>query len=103
MLLSLLALMTAGLASAASEAADGPNLLTTPGFELPYAKQCCQTDLTRYYPNEPIDEVQVAHGWTAWWLQPDQDAAHPSNCPGQVQPFCTTWRRPEWRDANCGS
>ncbi|HUS17644.1 MAG TPA: LysM peptidoglycan-binding domain-containing protein, partial [Chloroflexia bacterium] len=77
--------------------ADGPNLLDNPGFESPYVKQCCQTDLSIYLPGTPIAEVQVAHGWSGWWLQPDQDAQHPS---AGGHP---SWHRPEWREANCGS
>src|SRR5260221_14283010 len=50
--------------AAAAPTADGPNLLENPGFESPYVKQCCQTDLSLYYPNTPIGEVQVANGWS---------------------------------------
>jgi LysM repeat protein len=82
---------------AAAPAADGPNLLLNPGFESPYGKQCCQTDLSKFLPNTPIDEVQVAQGWFGWWLQPDSDPYHPGACVG-----CTAWHRPEWREANCG-
>jgi LysM repeat protein len=85
----------AGSAVAAPNA-DGPNLLVNPGFESPYVKQCCQTDLSLYYPNTPIGEVQVASGWSGWWLQPDQDPQHPSA--GAV----VDWHRPEWREAACG-
>jgi LysM repeat protein len=100
---TLAALALAGLASAATTVqADGPNLLVNPGFEEPYAKQCCQTDLSLYLPNTPIDEVQVAAGWSAWWLQPDLDPAHPGSCLRVVGP-CSAWHRPEWRDANCGA
>ncbi|MCC7358576.1 MAG: LysM peptidoglycan-binding domain-containing protein [Anaerolineales bacterium] len=86
-----------GGASAAPLAADGPNLLLNPGFESPYGKQCCQADLSKYFPNTPIDEVQVAQHWSGWWLQPDQDPQHPGACQN-----CTAWHRPEWREANCG-
>jgi LysM repeat protein len=82
---------------AAAPVADGPNLLQNPGFEAPYAKQCCQTDLSTYLPNTPIAEVQVAWGWRGWWLQPNQDPQHPS---AGGNP---SWHRPEWREANCGS
>jgi LysM repeat protein len=84
-------------APAPAPAADGPNLLQNPGFEQPYVKQCCQTDLTRYHPNTPIDEVQVASGWGAWWQA--EDEFHPGSC---STPGCIAWHRPEWRDANCG-
>jgi LysM repeat protein len=82
--------------AAAAPSADGPNLLQNPGFEAPYVKQCCQTDLSKYLPNTPIAEVQVAWGWSGWWLQPGQDAQHPS---AGGNP---SWHRPEWREANCG-
>jgi len=83
--------------AAAAPSADGPNLLQNPGFEAPYGKQCCQTDLSQYYPNTPIAEVQVAWGWRAWWLQPNEDPQHPS---AGGNP---SWHRPEWREANCGA
>ena len=98
MLLSAMCLLIAPAGSAAAAlAADGPNLLQNPGFESPFVKQCCQTDLAHYFPNTPIDEVQVAAGWQGWWLQPDQDAFHPS------AGGTPSWHRPEWREANCGS
>ena len=49
-----------------------------------------------YLPDTPIGEVQVAHGWSGWWLQPNQDAQHPS---AGGKP---SWHRPEWREAACG-
>lgn len=80
--------------------ADGPNLLVNPGFESPFVKQCCQT-APEYFPNTPIDEVQVAAGWLGWWLEPNQDPNHPGSCDNR--PGCTlAWHRPEWREANCG-
>lgn len=98
LLLIMLALAwPAGLAVAAPPAVDGPNLLKNPGFESPYGKQCCQTDMSKYLPNTPIDEVQVAQGWFGWWLQPDVDPRYPGACDG-----CLAWHRPEWREANCG-
>jgi LysM repeat protein len=79
---------------AAAPAADGPNLLQNPGFEAPFNKQCCRTDLPADKPPTVIDEVQVAQGWSAWWLEPGQDAAHPTT-------GSPAWHRPEWRSANC--
>jgi LysM repeat protein len=80
---------------------EGANLLVNPGFESPFAKQCCQP-VPDYPANTPIDEVQVAAGWLGWWLQPDSDANHPSSCDNR--PGCqVTWHRPEWREANCGA
>jgi len=82
-------------------AADGPNLLANPGFESPYAKQCCHTS-PAFPPGTPIDEVQVAAGWSGWWLEPDQDPYHPGSC--ENKPGCNVaWHRPEWREAACGS
>jgi LysM repeat protein len=101
MICAIAALALAGLASAAVPQADGPNLLANPGFEAPYLKQCCHTE-GEYFPNTPIDEVQVAAGWSAWGLQPDQDALHPGSCERQPS-TCRAWHRPEWRDANCGA
>ncbi len=69
-----------------------PNLLVNPGFESPYSKQCCHTE-SWAPPTLPIDEVQVANGWRAWWLEPG-DAAHPTWCAD-----CPAWHRPEWREA----
>ncbi len=87
-------------APAISVAADGPNLLVNPGFESPFVKQCCHTE-PEFFPNTPIDEVQVAAGWLGWWLVPNQDPQHPGSC---ETPDCQlAWHRPEWREANCGS
>ena len=77
--------------------AQGANLLQNPGFEAPFGKQCCQTDLSKYLPNTPIDEVQVAAGWLGWWQA--EDELHPGSC---STPGCIAWHRPEWREANCG-
>jgi LysM repeat protein len=80
--------------AAAAPAADGPNLLQNPGFEGGYVKQCCRTDLPPDKPPTPIDEIQLAPGWSAWWLEPGHDAAHsPTGTPA--------WHRPEYRSANC--
>lgn len=101
MLCSLFALALSGLASAAPMQVDGPNLLVNPGFERPYVKQCCH-DEPQFYPGTPIDEVQVATGWSGWWLVPGLDPLHPGNCENLPWP-CTAWHRPEWREANCGA
>jgi LysM repeat protein len=98
LLLCLAVAMPSAFALAAPAAAQAPaapqqagNLLQNPGLEWPYVKQCCQPDLSIFPPGTPIDEVQVAHGWNAWWAE--------SPCSG---PGCTPFHRPEWRDANCG-
>ena len=93
--LALLLSVAAGAGSvAAAPAADGPNLLVNPSFEVPYVKQCCRTDLPPDKPPTPIDEIRMAQGWVGWWLEPGQDAAHPAvGSPG--------WHRPEFGNANC--
>lgn len=76
------------------------NLLVNPGFESPYGKQCCQTDLSIYLPNTPIDEVQTAQGWFGWWRQPDSSPNYPSRCDlPSSERICKIWHRPEWREA----
>jgi LysM repeat protein len=54
--------------------------------------QCCHTD-PQYAPNTVIAEVQVASGWRGWWLEP----RYPDFPP--ICPNCTSWHRPEWREA----
>ena len=79
-------------------AAQQPNLLTNPGFESPYAQQCCHTE-QGFDPNTPYAEVQVANGWTAYWIQPDSSAAFPSYCDYNIAPItCQPYHRPEFRD-----
>ncbi len=74
--------------AAAAPAAQAANRLAGSGFEGPFNKQCCQTDLSKYFPGTPIDEVQVAAGWLGWWVENPSDPL---------------WHRPEWREANCGA
>jgi LysM repeat protein len=94
-LLLSLALAASGAGSvAAAPMADGPNLLQNPGFEAPFDKQCCRTDLAPDKPPTPIDEIQMAQGWVGWWLEPGRDAAHPTT-------GSPAWHRPEYRSANC--
>ena len=90
----LLSIASGGGAVAAAPAADGPNLLDNPSFEGAFIKQCCRTDLPPDQPPTPIDEIQVAPGWSAWWLEPGRDAAHPTT-------GSPAWHRPEYRSANC--
>jgi hypothetical protein len=79
------------------------NLLANPSFELPYTKQCCQTDLTKYFPNTPIDEIQVPHGWFGWWTEPDTRPDLPARCDRPDAPrICIAFHRPEFRDAAAG-
>jgi len=72
--------------------ADGPNLLVNPGFESPFARQCCHAE-PGFPPNIPIDEVQVANGWRGWWREPSFPN-YPPTCDN-----CIAWHRPEWREA----
>jgi len=78
------------------------NLLANPGFESPYSKQCCH-DEPNYPANLPIDEVQVAHGWSGWWRQP-AFPNYPPRCDDAQAPKkdCVAFHRPEWRDAATG-
>ena len=99
LLLSILLLVVLTLVSGAVEA--GPpaqisgNLLANPGFESPYAKQCCQP-VPQYPAGTPIDEVQVAAGWFGWWRQPSFPDFPPS-CEDEAG--CDSFHRPEWREA----
>lgn len=85
----------------------GPaNLLQNPGFENGFYKQCCQPT-PEYLPNTPIDEVQIAVGWFAWWLRPDEPISgsdpgllpFPASCEGSQMISCIAWHRPEYREA----
>src|SRR5262245_39485770 len=104
--LAMFVVAVAGVTTAAPLAqptADGPNLLKNPGFESPFGKQCCQTDLSKYLPNTLIDEVQVANGWLGWWVEADAAAGRPGACEAGAPANCKAWHRPEWREANCGA
>src|SRR3989304_4045147 len=48
------------------------NLLTNPGFEAPYVKQCCHAEPG--LEGLPLDEVQAALGWRAGGYPPGLDA-----------------------------
>lgn len=85
-------LIVAMASSAQIAAADqGPNWLVNPSFEGLYSKQCCQ-NTTQFQANTPIDQVQVAFGWTAWWVEPD--ATHPNHCDG-----CNPYSRPQFNSS----
>lgn len=103
----ILVLLSASLGPAlpalAATSADGSgNLLVNPGFEAPYGKQCCH-DEPNFPANLPIDEVQVANGWRAWWRQPSFPD-YPPRCDDPQAPKvnCVAFHRPEWRDAATG-
>lgn len=75
------------------------NLLTNPGFESPFGKQCCHTE-PDFPSNALIDEVQVPQGWMGWWRQPDSAPQYLSRCDVKdAPPNCIAFHRPEWREA----
>jgi len=89
--------ITASVAVEPTQAVAG-NLLTNPGFEAPFAKQCCHTE-PEFPPNTPVDEVQVPFGWSGWWRTPDSAPQFPSTCNEKSPPGCAAFHRPEWREA----
>jgi LysM repeat protein len=89
------ALVIAGPQVAPVTQGTGPELLTNPGFEGPmwFKSQCCGDD------GLPINEVQVAEGWKAWWVQiPSSAIEKPVNCEGSKDYGCY-WMRPEFVDS----
>jgi LysM repeat protein len=89
----LMAALIVGTASSAQIAAadSGTNWLVNPSFEGLYSKQCCQ-NTTQFQVNTPIDQVQVAYGWTAWWVEPD--SSHPNHCDN-----CNPYSRPQYNSS----
>lgn len=79
---------TSAAASFAAQPQQSANLLTNPNFDGVYTKQCCDpsNDIPRW---TSLEHVEVAPGWTAFWIEPD--ASHPNKCNG-----CTPWSRPEF-------
>lgn len=74
----------------------GPELLTNPGFEGPmwFKSQCCDSN------GLPINEVQVAEGWRAWWVQiPPSYIEKPANCEAKNVDYGCYWARPEFVDS----
>ena len=84
-----LMLALVGASAQAAPTEQSANLLVNPGFEGLYSKQCCE-NTSQFQANTPIQQVQVAFGWTAWWIEPD--ASHPNQCA-----TCTPYSRPEFR------
>jgi LysM repeat protein len=99
----------------------GPNLLTNPGMDGQYVKQCSARDGQHWVqvpcPADYASQVsvikqwettQVPYGWSAWWQQPNSNLddpnyfnTYPNYCPeGQNRtPFdCKPWHNPEYRD-----
>lgn len=75
---------------------DGPELLWNPGLDGPmwFKSQCCGED------GLPINEVQVAERWTAWWQPlPPEDVGRPDNCQGRHADYGCYWARPEFVDS----
>ena len=82
--------MIAALPLASHAQTPSQNLLVDGDFEAP----------PTWPQQDGIGEVQVAPGWRAWYVDPDQVPAYvkpPSNCKesGPVQCY---WMRPEFRD-----
>jgi LysM repeat protein len=98
----------------------GPNLLTNPGMDGKYVKQCSLRDgpLWVQVPcpadyNEEVGKIkqwettQVPIGWSAWWRQPNNNFddpnffnTYPHFCPdwSTTPPDCKAWHNPEYRD-----
>jgi len=85
-------------ASVAAAPAAQQELLTNPGFESPYAQQCCHIE-PGFDPTTPYAEIAVAFGWQAWWVEPDSSPSFPSGCNYAVTgESCQPYHRPEFRD-----
>ncbi|HLB49148.1 MAG TPA: LysM peptidoglycan-binding domain-containing protein [Anaerolineales bacterium] len=95
--LCLICLLLAPAASARAEhAAQDNNLLQNPGFEGNYVQQCCHTE-QGYAPGTPYSEIQVAPGWSAWWVEPDSSPSFPSYCDYNIAPpSCQPYHQPEY-------
>ncbi len=102
----------------------GPNLLTNPGMDGQYVKQCalrngqpwvqvpCPADYNSEVSSvKQWETVQVPSGWSAWWRAPSSDFNdpnffnnYPAYCPNwKSTPFdCKAWHNPEYRDTMGG-
>jgi LysM repeat protein len=99
----------------------GPNLLTNPGMEGKYVKQCSLRDSGQPWVQVPCpadynaevgtikqwETTQVPYGWSAWWQPPNPDMhdpnffnTYPNFCPEwpNTPPDCKAWHNPEFRD-----
>ena len=73
--------------------AQGGELLKNPGLDGP---MWFKSQIDPY--GNPINEVQVAENWTAWWLEmPPGYVVLPDNCERRAQWGCY-WMRPEFVD-----
>jgi LysM repeat protein len=98
----------------------GPNLLTNPGMEGQYVKQCSLRDGAHWvqvpcpadYNSEASvikqwETTQLPVGWSAWWRQPNNNfddpnyfSTWPSYCPDRrsTPADCIAYHNPEYRD-----
>ncbi|CAG0935654.1 hypothetical protein TFLX_04502 [Thermoflexales bacterium] len=98
----------------------GPNLLTNPGMEGQYVKQCSvrngphwvQIPCPADYNSEvgvvkQWETTQVPAGWSAWWQLPNNNFddpnyfnTYPHFCPDRnsTPAGCKAWHNPEYRD-----
>jgi LysM repeat protein len=103
----------------------GPNLLTNPGMEGHYVKQCSQRNGPHWVQVPcPADydsatssvkqweTAQVPVGWSAWWRLPNNNFddpnyfnTFPAYCPAdqrRTPADCKAWHNPEYRDTMGG-
>jgi LysM repeat protein len=122
--LPLTTLATSGQADTSTQPATaetlGPNLLTNPGMDGKYVKQCAlrngqpwvQVPCPADYNSEVSvikqwETTQVPFGWSAWWQQPNSNFddpnyfnSYPNYCPDResTPADCKAWHNPEYRD-----
>jgi LysM repeat protein len=105
---------------AAPQETLGPNLLTNPGMDGKFVKQCSPRN-GPHWVQVPCPEnyeaaageikmwetAQVPYGWSAWWRQPNSNFddpnylyTYPHMCPDwpQTPADCKPWHNPEYRD-----
>ncbi len=103
--------------------ATSPNLLTNPGMDGQFVKQCSARNGASWVavPCDPENfnpaevalwaTVQVPYGWTAWWRPPNNNFSdphyfqtYPASCPEKKSaPLnCIAWHNPEYRDTAGG-
>jgi LysM repeat protein len=105
---------------AAPQETLGPNLLTNPGMDGKFVKQCSPRN-GPHWVQVPCPEnyeaaageikmwetAQVPYGWSAWWRQPNSNFddpnylyTYPHMCPNwpQTPAGCKPWHNPEYRD-----
>ena len=100
--------------------AASPNLLTNPGMDGKYVKQCaqrygqpwvqvpCPTNYDAVVGEvKQWETTQVPFGWSAWWQPPNSNFSdpnyfntYPAYCPDwkSTPPDCKAWHNPEYRD-----